>query len=162
MNPFGIVDKILLVLLAVAIVAFGFEYAHVQEVRRQLAEAATEMAKYKESVAETTRLLQASSDRAHAAQLTQVQEALNAATTRNTKLAADAAGVQSRLDRLRSAVRLAARRDSVPNAAAAPADQPVSTTGQLLLECGQALADMAAAADRERSDKQTLIDAWPK
>ena len=85
--------------------------------------------------------------------------AQNAATTRSVALRRDADLARTELGRLRNAVTSAvqtSRTDPVacPDRAAALAD--------VLTELGRAGAELAEKADRINSDRQTLIDAWPR
>lgn len=162
-------------LLAAAIALLGVMWgaeamrlAHARELTSEavakVARTEAELADYKATVAETTRILQADNDRKRIAQLVQQKEAADAAKIRENGLRADADGARLQLDRLRVALRkaIAARGDPVPGAPADANDQPAATVGQLFLECAAAYADMAAKAGGHASDVQTLTESWPK
>lgn len=89
----------------------------------------------------------------------QAQEAIDESKKRESVLRADAANARSALERLRNAVRTAS--GPVPSSTGNASGGP-SSTGQLLLECGEAYQQLAAAADQHASDVKTLTDAWPK
>lgn len=170
---FKLLDLIPTSLLVAVIVGLsvwlGFEYVRASAVRIELAhsqtqteQVKTELANYKESVAETTRILQASEDQKHEAQLAQQLKAENDAKAREAKLAADNASMQRSLDGLRRAVRIAASRNQMPQSPSDSGDQPLPIASQLLIECATAYGQLAAKADQLASDRQTLIDSWPK
>lgn len=89
-----------------------------------------------------------------------LNEARNAATKRETKLRSDAAGASHSADRLRD--ELANIRNSLPELAADAAHNRADTLAIVLGECTVAYRTMAEQADRISSDRQTLVDAWPK
>src|SRR5690606_11227417 len=107
------------------------------------------------------RIAQAAADRKAGEQLTRQLEAQHAAAQREKSLRSDAAAARTELDRLRDAIRIAARRDPVPGAATDAGDQPASTSDELLAQCGQELVDLARVADGHASDVRTLIESWP-
>jgi hypothetical protein len=125
------------------------------------ARSAKDLSDYKLSVSEATRILQAANDRKAAENTARQLEATNAARTRETTLRNDAAGARSELERLRGAIRLAARRDTVPGAPASAEDQHASTEGKLLAQCAAEYQQLGEAADGHASDVQTLIESWP-
>ena len=89
-----------------------------------------------------------------------LQDAQNAATKRETKLRADAAAARRTADGLRGT--LYEFRASLPNAAPAAVIARADTAAELLGTCADEYRSVAEAADRIASDRQTLIDAWPK
>lgn len=92
--------------------------------------------------------------------MTQLTEAQNAATLRETKLRADYAAAHTAALGLRDT--LAAARQRLP-ADPAATGSPIATTGlELLGECSATVEQLAAAADAHASDVKTLTDAWPK
>jgi hypothetical protein len=140
----------------------GLESVRLAHAREAVAESRTELANYKTSVAETTRLLQASNDRHHIADLNRVQESLNAASLREQNAIADSAGLQRSLDGLRHALRLATRGDPVPGSSGAASPASPDSKDQLLLDCAIGYVGMAEAADGHASDVVELTDAWPR
>ena len=89
-----------------------------------------------------------------------LQDAQNAATKRETKLRADADAARRTVDGLRGT--LYNFRASLPNAAHATVIARADTAAELLGTCADEYRSVAEAADRIASDRQTLIDAWPK
>lgn len=90
----------------------------------------------------------------------QVEEARNAATKRETKLRNDATTARKSADGLRD--ELADIRRQLPDLAADAARQRADTLAQLFRACAAAFGDVAEDADRIASERQTLIEAWPK
>lgn len=89
-----------------------------------------------------------------------LQDAQNEATKRETKLRADAAAARRTADGLRGT--LYEFRASLPNAAPATVIARADTAAELLGACADEYRSVAEAADRIASDRQTLIDAWPR
>lgn len=89
-----------------------------------------------------------------------LQDAQNAATKRETKLRADADAARRTVDGLRGT--LYNFRASLPNAAPAAVIARADAAAELLGTCADEYRSVAEAADRIASDRQTLIDAWPK
>ncbi len=89
-----------------------------------------------------------------------LQDAQNAATKRETKLRADAAAARRTADGLR--LTLYDFRASLPGASTAALIARADTAAELLGTCADEYRSVAEAADRIASDRQTLIDAWPK
>ena len=89
-----------------------------------------------------------------------LQDAQNAATKRETKLRADVADARRSVDGLRGT--LYEFRASLPNAAPATVIARADSAAELLGTCADEYRSVAEAADRIASDRQTLIDAWPK
>jgi hypothetical protein len=149
---------------AIALLLFFMLGQRVQVSNAKAAQArsAKDLADYKLSVSEATRILQAANDRKAAENTARQLEATNAARTRETILRNDAAGARSELERLRGAIRLAARRDPVPGTSASADDQHASTEGKLLAQCAAEYQQLGEAADGHASDVQTLIESWPR
>jgi hypothetical protein len=87
-----------------------------------------------------------------------VDVAATAATARQTRIRADSARAGDAVIGLRNAI--AAKRAADDSAAAA--NKRADTLGILLVESGEALREMALSCDRIVSDRQMLLDAWPK
>ena len=92
--------------------------------------------------------------------MTQLTEAQNAATLRETKLRADYTAAHAAALGLRDT--LAAARQRLPADPAATGSQAATTGLDLLSECSATVEQLAAAADAHASDVKTLTDAWPK
>lgn len=163
MSPLNLVPNWLLFLIIGGLSAGALlQQARVSNARASTARARTDLAAYKGSVAETTRILQAANDRNHIADLNRKQEAIDAKEVRITRLTSDASGALRSLDSLRGAVRIAADRDSVPGTASTSGDQPASAQAVVFLECAAAFVELAKTADGHANDVQTLSDAWPR
>ena len=91
---------------------------------------------------------------------TKLNEARNAAKIRETKLAADAGLARSQSDGLRD--ELAAIRFSLPALARDAVNRYADTASIVFAECVRSYSALAETADRIDSDRQTLIDGWPK
>jgi len=88
-----------------------------------------------------------------------VIEAQNQSAARSAALRRDLDGARTELDRLRIALaRTVPRASATGDACAVPADP----ARELLATCATELVEMGGVADRINSDRQTLIDAWPK
>lgn len=92
--------------------------------------------------------------------ITQLTEAQNAATLRETKLRADYTAAHAAALGLRDT--LAAARQRLPADPATAGGQTATTGLDLLGECSTTIEQLAAAADAHASDVKTLTDAWPK
>ena len=90
----------------------------------------------------------------------EVQDAQANATKRAQVARADSAAAHSELSRLRDAI--AARPVCVPGDTASASDVGTDTAGVVLAECGQALTDLAATADRLHADRLMLLESWPR
>ena len=86
--------------------------------------------------------------------------AIQQAETRAAQNAAAAAAARRTVDGLRDT--LYAFRASLPSLAPAAVIERADTAAELLGACASEYQDVAAAADRINSDRQTLIDAWPR
>ena len=89
-----------------------------------------------------------------------MHDAQNAATKRAQVARNDAAAARTELDRLRDAI--AARPVCVPGDTASASPERTDTAGLVLAECGQALTDLAATADRLHADRVMLLESWPR
>lgn len=89
-----------------------------------------------------------------------VEKAQNDANKRETKLAADAATARLVNDGLRDD--LAAVRASLPDLTRDAVNRYAETASLVFEQCSRRYSDMAANADRFASDRQTLIESWPK
>lgn len=85
--------------------------------------------------------------------------AQRAATTREVALRRDRDSANSKLERLRDALR-----SDMPGASSTGDACPVRAdpARELFLACTEALVEMGGRADRHASDAQSLMDAWPK
>ena len=85
--------------------------------------------------------------------------AQNAATTRSVALRRDRDSALTELGRLR-----AAATSAVPSTcdAAGTGVERADPARELFLSCAEQLTDLAGKADRINSDRQALIDAWPR
>lgn len=87
-----------------------------------------------------------------------VDKAGASATARQTRIAADSAGAGGALQRLRDAI--SAQRSAEESVSAA--NKRAESYAKLLIESGTALTEMARSCDRILSDRQMLLDAWPR
>lgn len=87
------------------------------------------------------------------------QEALNAATKRETKLRADADAARRTVDGLRRT--LYDFRASLPGASTAALIARADTAAELFGACVEEYRSVAESADRHASDAVMLIEAWP-
>ena len=87
-----------------------------------------------------------------------VDQAARAAGARAAGIRADSARAGDALERLRGAVAAKHRADE----SAAAANHRADALGILLVESGEALREMALSCDRIVSDRQMLLDAWPR
>lgn len=85
--------------------------------------------------------------------------AQRAATTREVALRRDRDSANSKLERLRDALR-----SDMPGASSTGDACPVRAdpARELLAACATELVEMGGIADRHASDAQSLMDAWPK
>lgn len=148
--------------IALLLVVMLGQRVQVSNAKAAQSRSAKDLADYKLSVSESTRILQAANDRKAIAQLTRQKEAADAAKTREATLRDDAAGARTELDWLRNAVRIASRRDPVPGTAASSDDQHAATQGVVFLECAAAFTELAGKAGGHASDVETLTDSWPR
>lgn len=90
----------------------------------------------------------------------QLEEARNEATKREAKLRTDAAVARRSADGLRGD--LEELRRQLPDLAADACRQRADTLAELFGSCTEDYRGLAETADRLNSDRQTLMDAWPK
>lgn len=91
---------------------------------------------------------------------TKVEDAKNAAVTREKTLLADAGRSRAAADRLRD--ELATTRVILPGLTRAAVERYADAASIVFNECVREYRDLAAQADRLANDKQTLIEAWPR
>lgn len=91
-------------------------------------------------------------------QLDNVLMAQNAGAARAIRLRSDLDSARTELDRLRIALRTPPTADPTTGTCPDRADP----ARELLAACAAELVEMGGIADRINSDRQTLIDAWPK
>lgn len=84
--------------------------------------------------------------------------AQNAATARSVAIRRDRDSAYAELDRLRDTLRTMPGAGDTTTACADRTDP----ARELFADCAAQLTDMAGKADRINSDRQTLIDAWPR
>ena len=89
-----------------------------------------------------------------------LQEAQNNATKRENKLRNDAAAARRTADGLRDTIY--SIRADLPSYSQSSAAKTADTAAELLQQCADAFTGLAEETDRIASDRQTLIDAWPK
>lgn len=151
-----------LAIIGALLAALMFQSVRVSNARAGADRARAELANYKTSVAEASRIAQAAADKKKAEQLTQQLEAQNAAKTREAALRGAADSLRTERDRLLNAIRIASRRDPVPGTAAASQTQPADPVADVLGQCSAEVQKLAGIADAHASDEQTLIDSWPR
>lgn len=84
--------------------------------------------------------------------------AQNAATARSVAIRRDRDSAYVELERLRNTLRTMPGAGDTTTACADRTDP----ARELFADCAAQLTDMAGKADRINSDRQTLIDAWPR
>jgi hypothetical protein len=148
--------------LVAALATAGIERTRAAGARADAATARKDLADYKLSISETTRILQAANDRRATENTARQLEASNAARTREAALRGAADDLRAQRDRLLDAVRIASRRDPMPGSATAAGAQPPDPVSDVLGACTAEVQELAGAADAHASDVQTLIDSWPR
>lgn len=148
-----IYTHVLAAILAAALAGWGGWAANGWRLGEQIA---TIKAAQIEAVNAATREARATESR----RFKEVQDAQANATKRAQVARADSAAARTELDRLRDAI--AARPVCVPGDTASASPERTDTAGVVLAECGQALTDLAATADRLHADRMMLLEAWPK
>ena len=93
-------------------------------------------------------------------QATQLAEAQNAAKKRETQLRIDAADSRHQLDRLRIELSEGIRR--MPTESCDASRKRSEVTSELFGQCASEITGLAETLDRIESERQTLIQAWPK
>jgi seryl-tRNA synthetase len=89
-----------------------------------------------------------------------VTKAQDDSKLRETKLSADAAAARRAVSGLRDD--LAAIRASLPNLARDAIERYADTASVVFQECADQYSALAAKVDAINSERQTLIDAWPR
>lgn len=151
-----------LAVIGALLAALMFQQVRVSNARAGADRARADLANYKTSVAEASRIAQAAADRKKAEQLTQQLEAQNAAKNREAALRGAADNLRSERDRLLNAIRIASRRDPVPGTTATSKTEPADPVADVLGQCTAEVQKLAGAADAHASDVQTLTESWPK
>lgn len=151
-----------LILCGLLLAFIGVQQVRIDGAHTDLAQEQKDRAFETAQRAELAQKAEAEARRVETERQTQVQEAEDAAKTREADLKAAAAATGAELDRLRIAVRQATGRSVVPGQSKTTSDQPATTVADLLLECSAAYGEMANTADRHVSDEMTLLQAWPK
>lgn len=118
------------------------------------------MMEYQITALETMRQVEATYRAKELALNKQVEEARNAAVLRETKLQGDAAAARAESGRLRDD--LAAFRRNLPGFTEAAIRSYADAASVVLDQCQREYQGLAEQADRIDSDRQTLMDAWPK
>lgn len=90
----------------------------------------------------------------------QIQEAQHAAQERENKLQVVVVAARTERDRLRDD--LAAVKRQLPELTEAAVRQYAVAAGAVFAACVDEYTDMAQTADRLASERQALIDSWPK
>lgn len=150
------------VVIAALVLALGGQQLRVSNAKSAAAQAHIDLANYKTSVAESTRILQAANDRKAAENNARQLEATNAARTREAALRGAADDLRLERDRLLNAIRIASRRDPVPRAATAAKAEPADPIADVLGACTAEVQELAGAADAHASDLRTMIESWPR
>lgn len=146
----------LYVAVAIASAAAGGVAAYKVQAWRYTGQIATIKAAQIEAVNAATREARATESR----RFLEVQNAQANATKRATAARNDAAAAGTELARLRDAI--AARPVCLPGDTAGSGPERTDTAGVVLAECGQALTDLAATADRLHADRMMLLESWPR
>jgi len=148
--------------VALLLVLMLGQRVQVSNAKAAQARSAQALADYKLSVSETTRILQAASDRKAAENTNRQLEATNAARTREAALRGAADNLRIERDRLLNAIRIASRRDPVPSASTSAKAEPADPVADVLGACTAEVLGLAQAADAHASDLRTMIEAWPR
>lgn len=121
----------------------GQQIAKIERDQVAAAEAATEAARLKERVWNK-----------------QLEDARNEATKREAAIRADAVAARQSADGLRGD--LAELRRQLPELAVDACRQRADALADVLSQCTARYSGLAETADRLASDRQTLMEAWPK
>lgn len=152
-----------------ALMAAGIMQLHTSKVRMQGAVALGNLsAQYIDEIATLRADHQKAADKRaeevraeQAALTTKYQGALNEALARQTALQTERDRARAAADSLRHQARTAAGRIHLPDTPASAVAEYATAAGELLAQCGEALAEVAGKADGHASDVKTLMDAWP-
>ncbi|GER18973.1 hypothetical protein [Variovorax boronicumulans] len=148
--------------LVAALATAGIERTRAAGARADAATARKDLANYKLSVSETSRILQAANDRKAADNHARQLEAINAARSRETLAARVADDLRLDRDRLLDAVCVATRRNRLPSTVATAQAQPADPLADVFGQCTAEVQELVRAADDHASDVQALIDSWPR
>lgn len=148
--------------IALLLVGVLGQRVQVSNAKANVARSAKDLADYKLSVSETTRILQAATDRKAAENNARQLEATNAARTREAALRGAADDLRLERDRLLDAIRIASRGYPVPRAAGTAKAEPADPIADVLGQCTAEVQELAGASDAHASDVQTLIESWPR
>lgn len=153
LSPYKLLIEVALIGSLFAGAAYGFHrfLTHEQQIG------------YDKAVAEYSAKYLAEEQAAHAKDLAnakQLQDAQNAAALREKTIVAVAAAAANSSASLRDAIANISR--GVPTATLDALRHSTRTLGSVLDECQNKYRSVAEAADRANTDKQTLMDAWPK
>ena len=138
-------------LIAALVLGYGLWSRHMQGIG------------YDKATAEYTAAALVASEAARAkesAWQTQLKKAQDEATKRQTKLAVDAAAARGAADSLRDDLR--AVRASLPGLTREAVDRYADTASLVFADCARSYSGLAQDADRLATERQTLIDSWPK
>jgi len=148
--------------IALLLVGVLGQRVQVSNSKANVARSAKDLVDYKLSVSETTRILQAATDRKAAENTARQLEATNAARTREAALRGAADDLRLERDRLLNAIRIASRGYPVPRAASTAKAEPANPIADVLGQCTAEVQELAGAADAHASDLRTMIEAWPR
>lgn len=148
--------------VALLLVGLLGQRVQVSNAKAAQARSAQALADYKLSVSETTRILQAATDRKAAENTARQLEATNAARTREAALRGAADDLRAERGRLLDAIRIASRRDPVPGTATSAKAEPADPVADVLGACTAEVLGLAQAADAHAGDLRTMIESWPR
>jgi len=148
--------------IALLFVGLLGQRAQVSNAKANVARSAAALSDYKLSVSETTRILQAATDRKAAENTARQLEATNAARTREAALRGAADDLRLERDRLLDAIRIASRGYPVPRATGTAKAEPTNPIADVLGQCTAEVQELAGAADAHASDLRTMIESWPR
>ena len=89
---------------------------------------------------------------------TKIQESYKKGQERETAIRTKASNARAAADKLR----IELQRIQMSSSSGSTSDKRTSTLTDILGDCSTKYRDLAEKADRHVSDKQTLIEAWPK
>ena len=154
MIPVGLYVYVAVAIVSAALAGWGAWTVQAWRLGEQIA---TIKAAQLEAVNTATREARATESR----RFKEVQNAQANATKRAQVARNDADSARTELSRLRDAIR-ARPACNVPGDTASASDVGTDTAGVVLAECGQALTDLAATADRLHADRVMLLESWPR
>ncbi len=153
MIPVGLYVYVAVAIVSAALAGWGAWTVQAWRLGEQIA---TIKAAQIEAVNAATREARATESR----RFLEVQNAQANATKRAQVARNDADSARTELSRLRDAIRT--RPVCLPGDTASAGPQRTDTAGVVLSECGQALTDLAATADRLHADRMMLLESWPR